>query len=476
MNRERSQSATSIRQDIRKYVSVIIVPLILILLFLLLSLFYYNQQYTKQLNNVISASAFNQSFKETVDLKMYYYVTGSSYADGLPMDEVEAAEELAQNLLTTTTARESQKAISNVLELCSNLKSKMQLISETESYDERQNQLDSNIYILTSLIEEYMYNYLYYEAVELSQAQASIQQQIQLEMVLVILLSVLALALALYYSRRFGESLTRPIHDLCNRVREIGAGKLEKREPIPTEVDEIRILSNGFEQMVCQLHDLIETRQQEEERLRQTEFALLQAQINPHFLYNTLDTIIWLEEAGQTEQSIEMVTNLSHYFRTSLSNGRDIITLAEELSHVHSYLDIQQVRYHDIMHYELETQPELAEVQIPKLTLQPLVENALYHGIKRKRGGGCIRVSCRQDGDSVRITVSDDGAGMTPEQLAQLRKSLNGESRTGFGFVAVHERLRLLFGTPYGLSVDSVSGSYTTVTVLLPIHSGDQVQ
>lgn len=153
------------------------------------------------------------------------------------------------------------------------------------------------------------------------------------------------------------------------------------------------MLNQGFNQMVERIGNLVEDIRVEQLNLRATELKLLQAQINPHFLYNTLDTIIWLAEAGQKEQVVMMVSTLSDFFRTTLSKGRDYITVKEEATHIRSYLTIQQFRYRDILESRDGIPEELEEIQILKLTLQPLVENALYHGIKNKRGLGHILVS-----------------------------------------------------------------------------------
>lgn len=150
-----------------------------------------------------------------------------------------------------------------------------------------------------------------------------------------------------------------------------------------------------------------------------------------------------------------MVTSLSNFFRSSLSKGRDIITLGEEEIHVRSYLEIQQARYRDILRYEIRVQPELRGCVLPKLTLQPLVENALYHGIKLRRGMGCILVDAAQEGESVRILVRDDGAGMTPERLRQLRQSLDSEEQVGFGVRTVYRRLRLMYAEHCSMELES---------------------
>ena len=236
------------------------------------------------------------------------------------------------------------------------------------------------------------------------------------------------------------------------------------------EDETLQALSRSLEHMAQHLQQQMELNRQEQDKLRAMELALLQSQINPHFLYNTLDTIIWLVETGKNEQAVEMVTSLSNFFRSSLSQGRDIITLGEEEIHVRSYLEIQQVRYRDILRYEIHVQPELRGCVLPKLTLQPLVENALYHGIKLRRGLGCILVDAAQEDDRVRITVRDDGAGMPPERLQQLRQSLDTEEQVGFGLRTVYRRLRLLYGEQCSMELESEPGAGTTVTLRFPIR------
>ena len=226
-------------------------------------------------------------------------------------------------------------------------------------------------------------------------------------------------------------------------------------------------LSPAEEQMFQQMRKVMDPAHLFSLNKRQAQYLALQNQINPHFLYNTMDTIIWLIEAEKTEEAVEMVSNLSAFFRHSLSRGQDVITLREE-EHVCSYLQIQQVRYKDIMRYTVNIAPELKDVLIPKLTLQPLVENALYHGIKQKRGLGHIYVMGRGEGEDILLQVTDDGVGMSPERLEELRSALERGERVGFGLSTVHERMRLFFGAPYGLSISSQPGVGTTVSVRIP--------
>ncbi|MFR7717628.1 MAG: histidine kinase [Lachnospiraceae bacterium] len=487
------------------------VPLLIMILILFVILFTYVGKYADILHNVTTASEFNQDFKESIDLKMYYYVVESHYSEGLPIQEVEDAQKLAQGLLDTTTDKESWKAISGVLKLCTNLEGKIRQIEETKSYDERQAQLENNIYVLTKLIQEYMYNYLYHEAALLDRLQAQMTKRLYLEIALIALFALLLLGLMVQRSLRFGRSITKPVSALCSRVTAIGEGDLTPKTPVQAQEYEIQTLSDGFEQMVSRLNQLIEQNRQEQVSLRKAELALLQAQINPHFLYNTLDAIVWLVEMEKNEQAVEMVTSLSSFFRSSLSNGRDIITLREEEQHVRSYLEIQQVRYKDILSYEITIDPQLSSCRIPKLTLQPLVENALYHGIKQKRGMGHITVSGVREGTDIFLSVEDDGAGMSTARLLQVRDALakmtrrdgkdgaekvrgeektaeeisgsalertplagrlvpEDQSRVGFGVVTVHERLQLLFGASYGLKIESEEGRGTCVCVRIPME------
>ena len=162
-------------------------------------------------------------------------------------------------------------------------------------------------------------------------------------------------------------------------------------------MEEIQILSYGIENMVERLKWQIDKNTEQEKQRRRTELALLQAQINPHFLYNTLDTIVWLIESGEIDGSVKMVASLSSYFRFSLSRGKNVITLQEEEQHIRSYLEIQQMRYRDLMDYEIDIPNQLKNYVLPKLTLQPLVENALYHGIKNRRCKGLIRLTGKEE-------------------------------------------------------------------------------
>lgn len=465
-----AQRPVTLESRMQKTLFLFFGPILAMVLLVSLLMISYVGRYSDILHNVTRASEFNQDFKDSVDLKMYYYVVESHYSEGLPIEEVRSAQELARDLLNTTTQKESWKAINGVLNLCENLEDKIYLIEQAEDYDERQFQLENNIYVLTKLIQEYMYNYLYHESSLLDSLQTQMQHQLYLEVGLIFLVLCGMLFLVMRSSLRFSHSITSPIKNLCVRVQSIGDGDLTPQMPVQAQEYEIQMLSDGFENMVERLNQLMEQNRQEQIRLRSAELALLQAQINPHFLYNTLDAIVWLIEMEKNEQAVEMVTSLSSFFRSSLSNGRDIITLREEEQHVRSYLEIQHVRYKDILDYEINIDPGLEKYEIPKLTLQPLVENALYHGIKLKRGQGHLKVTGRSCGRDICLTVEDDGAGMTPERLEQVLGAISRDEQVGFGLATVHERLQLLFGPEYGLTIESSHGEGTRVLVRIPMQ------
>lgn len=287
--------------------------------------------------------------------------------------------------------------------------------------------------------------------------------------------------------------LTKPIHTLMHKMRQASSGNLDARVH-PSGSDEIADLGKCFNMMTGQIKDLMDKSIREQRLIQMAELRMLQAQINPHFLYNTLDSIVWMAEAGKNDQVIHLIQALSRFFRISLSKGRDLITVKEDLEHVSYYLMIQQVRYRDILEYSIDVPNELLSCRILKMTLQPIVENALYHGIKNKRGKGMIRISGKIEDDVLLITISDNGAGMSQDIIERIsRRNQNitwqemlGESgerepfgepspikeQAGYGLYNVEQRIRLYFGPEYGTTIESQEGVGTDVTIRIPVYEG----
>lgn len=465
---------TSLGGRLKRLVTIIVIPLTVLMLLLMGIFVWYVIRYNSILNNVTSASEFSQDFKSDIDLKMYYYVIDSAYADGLPMEQVENARKLADELYENTTEKDSLEAIESVRELTENLEKRMSEIDYATNYDERVELLENNIYILTDLIQTYMYTYLYYESAHLSELQNAMEYQVTIIVFSLVAVVLGLMVIILAYANGVTKKIVTPISDLSDRVVDIGQGDLHPRQPVVAEEVEIQLLSDAFEEMVAKINDLVAENKKSERRKRHAELALLQAQINPHFLYNTLDTIIWLIESDKKQDSIDMVNSLSNFFRFSLSRGQDVITLAEEKKHVLSYLQIQKTRYADRMDYEIEIPEAISNCMLPKLTLQPLVENSIYHGIKMQREKGTIKVTAVERENTIELIVEDTGAGMTEERLEELRAALLEERKVGFGLRTVHQRIQLLFGDEYGLQLDSTEGEGTTIKAVLPKQYKEQ--
>ena len=444
-------------------------PMVLLAAVSLFLLINYNLRYSSVTGNITTASRFNQDFKADVDLKMYYYVTG--YSQELPLEEIQTARTLAQTLLSNSANPESRKAAESVLELCDSLMSSIDRIQKTQGYDKRMEQLENNIYVITQLIETYLYTYLYHEAGQLASLQQRLNRMLVVELVAVLACMAAVVILAIRRAIRTSRSITDPIDAIFRRVDEIGQGDLTEKPPVQADDPKLSALSRGIEEMAVRLSRQIELNRQEQERLRGIELSLIQAQINPHFLYNTLDAIVWLIETGRNEQAEEMVTSLSTYFRSFLSNGQDIVTMAQEQQHIRSYLEIQQVRYKDILDYSIEIDPAIRDCRIPKMTLQPLAENAIYHGIKPKRGKGMLRVTGSLDGGRVTIRVADTGAGMQPQELESLRRQLEQDQAVGFGLTSAYRRLQLMYGKACSFTIQSRPGEGTDITIVIPFRT-----
>ena len=230
---------------------------------------------------------------------------------------------------------------------------------------------------------------------------------------------------------------------------------------------EVQELSDSFGHMVGRIQRLMNTVREEEIVLRKTELKALQAQINPHFLYNTLDSIAWMCERGKNADAVEMVHALARLFRISISRGHELIPIEKELQHAEAYLLIQKFRYKNQFTYHFTVDPACTKYLCNKITLQPIIENAITHGLDLLVEPGHIEIEVCMDGADILFKVSDDGIGMPPEQVAELLKK-EPSDRTGIGIKNVNDRLQIYFGPQYGLSIQSVPDEGTTVTIRMP--------
>ena len=281
---------------------------------------------------------------------------------------------------------------------------------------------------------------------------------------------LMTLLLTIFVSGSLADYELRPIRRIQTYIKDMENGEFGK--PLPSmRSDEIGSLAENTQEMSEKIGELLETVKTEQKRMRTAEFKALQAQINPHFLYNSLDSINWLVRKGNTEKAIEMISALTTFFRIGLSKGRDIITVREELEHVRSYFVIQKIRYENQFEYSFYVDPETENYFVPKLMLQPLVENALYHGIKLCDRKCILMIQVLSHGDRIEIEVLDNGAGMDAETLESVRKAMEhkGENRANsYGVVNVNDRIQILAGQEYGLRLTSEKGVGTSARIVLP--------
>lgn len=290
-----------------------------------------------------------------------------------------------------------------------------------------------------------------------------------------VLIAIITLILAAFCALYFAASIARPLGKLSNLMKKAEKGDLSVRFHNKTD-DEIGQLGQSFNNMIQKISSLIALVYQEQKLKREAELKTLQAQIKPHFLYNTLDTIHWMAEAHGAKDIVRVVAALANLFRIGLSKGKEMISVGEELEHIRSYLIIQKTRYEDKLEYEIHFDKDVLRYLVPKLIIQPLVENAIYHGIHAKRGGGKVTISAKVENDKIYFCITDNGIGMTAEKVQEIRGLLESKNDKnvvgGYGTFSVNERIKLTFGSEYGLKYNSIYGEGTTVEFWLPLICG----
>lgn len=284
---------------------------------------------------------------------------------------------------------------------------------------------------------------------------------------LIIIELLLCIVISIITIKAFNRKISSPVQNLINAMKNFEQNMEEFRYRTEKGVYEMQILSESFEHMVKRLQELMEQVKREEILLRKTELKALQTQINPHFLYNTLDSIQWMCERNKADQAVKMVGALSRLFRISISKGKELITIADEIEHAKNYMLIQTFRYTNQFTYHFEAEEEVLHYFCNKITLQPIIENAIIHGINPAYEDGEILVTARQEKDYVVFTVSDNGMGMTEEQCRSILKHDTNDSH-GIGIKNVNDRIKIYFGEEYGIQVESKMDVGTTITIRFP--------
>ena len=470
---------STLATKIRFSYAIVLLPILLLFVFGINRLWHLGQKYDDLINSVETAGQFSLDFKKDFDYETYLLIVENKTIEESNLDQLlSEANRIVNELFAITDSEDNKSRLITTQKYLSNLETYKGRIEENliegNKYEKNLEIWENDVQIVTSLLRESVLQYIYYEIQDIQKSRGEYERINALVINVLIVSTLVIFLIIIFLSYYIPLSITKPIRELSKVTDQVARGDLSVRMEAGVGA-EVGVLSESLNSMIDKINELLVQVTDEQIRLRNAEFELLQSQINPHFLYNTLDTIVWLAESGDMKKVVSMVESLSNFFRTSLNQGKELVTIEEELKHVRSYLEIQQVRYQDILEYDIDVPEELNGYLIPKITIQPLVENALYHGIKNKRGLGKITLSGQKLDDSFELLVNDNGIGMSAERLNQVRDRISNADDNAdngvFGLHNVNERIRLKFGDDFGISIDSTYMEGTTSCVRLPLET-----
>jgi two-component system, sensor histidine kinase YesM len=479
------------RQNISIRVKILLALCIVILLMgaanalVVIQMLNYSRQYDAIINNITTANSISGSIKPDIDNEMWNIVAGKIYfSEGKQYDIIKNINSKVQWMMQHTDSPKARVKLDVILRTMQTLTQAVDTmgnqIAENSTATENEAVLEK-IRFVTGVVEGVVHDYVLFEVNRTNNQYQQMRQGFILWEALAITLTCGAIVFSVIAAWGLSRSIYTPIKKLHDVTTTITQNDLQTFVTSNNR-DEITELGMSFNIMIGKIRDLLSDKIKEQENLRKAEMRVLQSQINPHFLYNTLDTIIWMAEAKKTDQIVEVVSALSNFFRISLSRGRDWITIGEEIERIKSYLIIQKMRYQDILDFTIDVDEEVVDYTVLKLILQPLVENAIYHGIKNKRDGGTIKIRAKFNNEKeVILEVEDNGIGFTPEKLAQLQSELADNSgniiqESGFGIGNSNQRIKLYYGKQYGLTVKSEYQTGTCVSFIIPARKDDAIE
>lgn len=435
--------------------------------------FQQGRSYGEIIDNIIYANQLNQDVSERIEPIVWNIVAGKEgFDDSEIMPLVTDIRERMLEIRDNTDSAENRGVMDISLRALGILEDylirlRTQII---DRYPVAENeQLLEEIRICIAGINDLLLEFSFLQVNDASVLNQAMSEQSNLSFVVNMLLAAIVVLVGGFAFWYISKSLANPIGSLLDMSNKISAGDFSFEVELSAS-DEFNDLATSMNRMSKEIELLLKKGIEEQKQIQMMEHKLLQAQIKPHFLYNTLDAIIWAAEDGNKSDVVTLVTSLSSFFRISLSHGIDLIPITDEIEHVTNYLMIQQIRYSDILTYELDIDSHIPEKKILKLLLQPLVENALYHGIKHTRDRGKITVSIKRDGEKLRFSVTDTGIGMTPEALATLKHNIHhGTGATGYGLFNVNRRLKLYYSLQEGIEIQSEYRKGTEVSFTLEL-------
>ncbi|WP_319469113.1 sensor histidine kinase [uncultured Trichococcus sp.] len=460
------------QQTNRLLFSITLIPLLVISIFYTRNILIYRSA----LANVEEANAVSTIVQENVLEELWDLVFGlietTDYESGNKLENVRLAiEEIQDN---TTTAKESATldVALRTLDTLDNYISEMENnIANERPFAENEAimvQVDAVTVLLYAILQDFV-------RVEIELA-GKTSDDMLVSLYYLILFEFVIVLIIVYYARKNNRFLTQQIQEPLNELillsEELSQGHLDYQAVEP-EVAELRVVTESMNDMAQNLRVLIEENAVKQFDLAQSELRVLQAQITPHFIYNTLDAILSLAEQGNSEQVKTMTYALSDFLRISLSKGQDWITIEKEIRHVEDYLTILQIRYGAMLTFAIDIPEDILQTEVLKMILQPIVENAVYHGTKHVRRAGKVTVAATYTADTIQFFVTDNGIGMQAERLLEIQERLaqatvDDSGEGGYGLYNVRKRLLLYYGNTASLDIDSTYRKGTTVTVTVP--------
>jgi len=459
---------------------VVIIALLLIPIMLGIGVIFFNTlSYDQLITNVDKTNRLNQVVKTEVTNELWDIVAGNkSFTDGDQYRIIDSINAELQNIMRTTRETENRqllevagRAMQTLTRYVNRLGTQMQ---NNYPVIENERMLDE-IRGVSVLVSELLQDFIVREI----ESTAAENQRIKTRAIIIGLGEIAIIIIAIFFSIRMRISVAKSVDfsigSLVSLSSSIAEGNLDARAELP-HVQELETLTNDLNIMADKIKTLIDENIREQRNLQKSEMRALQAQITPHFLYNTMDSIVWLAEGNKNEDVISITRAFSNFFRISLNRGDEWVRVQDEFKHIESYLTIQKIRYRDILDYTIDYESEMEQKIMLKLLLQPLVENALYHGIKNKRGRGTIAVRGWQENGFLCFTVADNGIGMTEMQLSSIKEQLaqtpapaksETENRI-YGIYNVARRMELYYNRTDLLDIQSVYREGTQVTLLVP--------
>jgi two-component system sensor histidine kinase YesM len=479
---------------------IVIIFLLLVPLILSMAVTLFNTvSYDRLISNVDKTNRLNQIVKTEIINELWDIVAGNKlFGNGEQYRIINRISYQIEDIMSTTSETQNRRflevanrALDTLTRYVNRLGSQME---NNYPVIENERMLDE-IRGVSTLISEILQDFIVIEIESAAAANRILKQRAVIIATVELAVIVFAVLFSVFVRTSVAKSIDKSIGALLALSRAIAEGNLDTRADVP-HVKELETLTEDLNTMAGKIKTLIEENVREQRNRQKSEMKALQAQITPHFLYNTMDSIVWLAESNRNEQVISITRAFSDFFRISLNRGNEWVRVQDEFKHIESYLTIQKIRYRDILDYSIEYEKEMEEKIMLKLLLQPLVENAIYHGIKNKRGRGLIKTGGWQEGGFLYFSIEDNGIGMTDVQLALIKEQMRspdasvsngartansgGGERPGsamtssplapqsFGLYNICKRLELYYNRTGLLDIQSVYKEGTKVTLKIP--------